>query len=150
MPDDAAFEELYFTQYTLLVRLAFATTGSLALAEELVQDAFVSLLGQDKVGNPHAWIRRAVISNATSWVRRRRLERRHEDTRPDAVLDTSVLEFCAALKPLPQRQRAALYLRYHDRATDREIADLLGCRLGTAKSLVSRGLANLRKEFDHD
>jgi DNA-directed RNA polymerase specialized sigma24 family protein len=39
-------------------------------------------------------------------------------------------------------------LRFYEDLTYEEIAAALGCRLGTAKSLVHRGLAALRKELD--
>ena len=53
------------------------------------------------------------------------------------------------LERLPERQRTALVLAYYGGFTRAEIAEALDCREGTAKSLVSRGLARLRKELDH-
>src|SRR5918997_85162 len=48
--------------------------------------------------------------------------------------------------PLPPRQRAALTLRYVHDLDDHAIAAALGCRRGTVRSLLSRGLAALRSE----
>ena len=48
---------------------------------------------------------------------------------------------------LPQRQRQALVLRYYADCTLHQVADLLGCPLGTAKSLIHRGLAALKGEL---
>jgi RNA polymerase sigma factor (sigma-70 family) len=50
------------------------------------------------------------------------------------------------LRRLPDRQRIALVLRFYEDLPEREIADLLGCRPGTVKSLIHRGLARVRKE----
>jgi RNA polymerase sigma-70 factor (ECF subfamily) len=49
-----------------------------------------------------------------------------------------------ALATLPPRQRVALVLRYVHDLSDREIASALGCRRGTANSLLSRARATLR------
>ena len=46
----------------------------------------------------------------------------------------------------PQRQRAALVLRFYADLPGNEIATILGCREGTVKSLIHRGLARLREE----
>ena len=48
------------------------------------------------------------------------------------------------IRQLPERQRVALVLRYFDDLTDREVARAMGCRPGTARSLISRGLAAVR------
>jgi RNA polymerase sigma factor (sigma-70 family) len=56
-------------------------------------------------------------------------------------------ELADAVATLPFRQRAAIVLRYHVGLTEREIADALGCRPGTVKSLASRGLSTLHKEL---
>jgi RNA polymerase sigma factor (sigma-70 family) len=61
---------------------------------------------------------------------------------PDTVV---VVE---ALGRLPYRQRAALVLRFYEDRPDSEIADFLGCRPATVRSLVHRGLSALRKVID--
>ena len=50
------------------------------------------------------------------------------------------------LATLPERQRAALVLRFYADLPGNEIATILGCREGTVKSLIHRGLARLRQE----
>ena len=52
-----------------------------------------------------------------------------------------------ALKSVTPRQRAAIVLRFYEELSEREIAKLLGCRPGTVKSLLTRGLRTLRKEL---
>ncbi|MHB1928962.1 MAG: sigma-70 family RNA polymerase sigma factor [Acidimicrobiales bacterium] len=56
-------------------------------------------------------------------------------------------ELWQLLRSLPARQRDALALRYYEDLSLEEVAHLLGCPLGTAKSLIHRGLAALRKEL---
>jgi len=48
------------------------------------------------------------------------------------------------LLTLPPRQRAVLVLRYFDDMTETEVAELMGCSVGTVKSQASRALARLR------
>jgi RNA polymerase sigma factor (sigma-70 family) len=50
-----------------------------------------------------------------------------------------------ALLGLPARQRAAIVLRYYEQIPEVEIASILGCRVGTVGSLISRGLKALRE-----
>ena len=47
-------------------------------------------------------------------------------------------------RPLPHRQRAVIVLRYYEQLSEAEIADALGCSVGTVKSQASRALASLR------
>ena len=61
---------------------------------------------------------------------------------PGLVTDTVVPEtpvMLDALAALPHRQRAALVLRYYEDRTEEEIAEVLGCRPATVRSLVHRG-----------
>lgn len=77
----ATFERVYAAQFAPLVRLAYVTTGSLPEAEDVVQDVFASVHHRfGEIDTPVAYLRRAVLSRCTSWVRRRRLERRHAAT----------------------------------------------------------------------
>ena len=52
-----------------------------------------------------------------------------------------------AIATLPPRQRAAVALRHYEDLDDVQIADLLGCRVGTVRSLISRALASLRSSL---
>jgi DNA-directed RNA polymerase specialized sigma24 family protein len=50
-----------------------------------------------------------------------------------------------ALAALPARQRAALVLRYFEDLPEAQVADLLGCSVGTVKTHTSRGIRRLRE-----
>jgi len=50
----------------------------------------------------------------------------------------------AALRALPDRQRAAVVLRHWCDLSEAETALTMGCSVGTVKSTTSKGLARLR------
>ena len=56
-------------------------------------------------------------------------------------------DLVAALRKLPLRQRSALVLRFYGGFSESEIAETLGVARGTVKSLVHRGLEQLREEI---
>jgi DNA-directed RNA polymerase specialized sigma24 family protein len=74
----------------------------------------------------------------------RRLVRAPKFDTPDPVLDGRLIELQDALRALNERQRTAVVLRYLCDLPDAEIADLIGCRVGTVRTLIHRGLAELR------
>ena len=133
-------------EHERLVRVAYLLTGSSAVAEDLVQDAFVRLHRHwDGVRQPSAYLRVTVVNACRAHHRRNRRERSHF---PELVTDIVVPEtpvVLDVLAELPYRQRAALVLRFYEDRPDSEIALALGCRPATVRSLVHRGLATLRK-----
>ena len=48
---------------------------------------------------------------------------------------------------LTERQRAAIVLRFYEDLSEADVAEILRCRPGTAKYLVSRGLEAMRLEI---
>jgi RNA polymerase sigma factor (sigma-70 family) len=114
------------------IRLAFLLTGDRALAEDLVQEAFSRLVGRLRhlrdPGIVGAYLHRTIVNLATSHFRRRRVERaylersataREAETNPNEDLDQTMHE---ALLRLPERQRAAIALRfYEDSRTSRRL-----------------------------
>jgi len=144
-----AFVELYQGQYLRMVRIAYLMVGSRAVAEELVQEAFVRVHGRvDQVDNPAAYLRTAVVNGCRNYGRHASVEHRHHRGERPAEQHDSPDLLADALAKLPERQRAALVLRYYEGLSEAEIAAALGCRPGTVKSATSRALAELRKVID--
>jgi RNA polymerase sigma-70 factor (sigma-E family) len=136
-------------------RLAYLITGDRALAEDLVQDAFVKLAGRllhlRDSGGFDAYLRRTVVNLANSHFRRRKVERLYAERQAGMLTpgqqdpDTSMRETArAALLALPLRQRTAIVLRFYVDMSEAQTAELMGCRRGTVKSLVSQGMDKLR------
>ena len=140
------FASVYEQLWQPMVRLAALTTGSMAIAEEIAQDAFCDLYRRwSRVDTPAAWVRVAVINQCRSWVRRRQLERRFAREAPLVVDDPDGLAVRDALRVLTPRQRLAVVLRYYEGLSEKQIADALKCRPGTVKSLLARSNTTLKE-----
>ena len=147
--------ELYRRHATDAVRLAYLLTGNVAMAEDLAHEAFVRMFGRFRdLRQPEAfgsYLRTTIVNLTRSQFRRSRLERAYleRQTRDEPAVQATGerQEMWEALQSLPERQRAAIVLRYYEDLTEARTADVLGCRVGTVKSLVSRGLAKLREEM---
>jgi RNA polymerase sigma-70 factor (sigma-E family) len=142
------FEALYRERWDPMVRLAYLLTGSQAIAEELVQDAFVSVhRSWARATNPPAYLRAAVVNACRSWGRRRALEvlRRPAPPEPSVLVADELWD---VLLTLPPRQRAAIVLRFYEDLPDEEIAVLLGCKVATVRTAVFRGLEKLREQVE--
>ena len=146
--------DLYRAHMPAATRLAYLLTGDRTAAEDVAQDAFLraaSRLGalRDDAAFP-AYLHRAVVNAARNRGRRLALERRHAMPAREesaALPDLATRDgLWHALQRLPHRQRAALVLRFYLDLSEAEVADRLGCRPGTVKSAVSRGLAALRAD----
>jgi RNA polymerase sigma-70 factor (sigma-E family) len=145
------FEECFRTNYVRFVRTAYLILGTQSGAEDCVQEAFTTLHRKwDQVDDPAAYVRTVAINNARRVIRRTTVERRILRTFT-RVTDTSPPEdpLLDALSRLTPRQRTALVLRYYEDFSEVEIARALSCAPGTVKSLLSRGLSELRVSL-HD
>lgn len=143
----ASFDDLFADEAAPMVRLAISLVDSPERAEEIVQDAFEkTLVAWRRLDRPGAYLRSAVVNGCRSELRRRRVVRRAAQPPLDDQLaypaDTYLLDALARLTP---RRRIALTLRFFADLPEADIADVMGARLGTVKSLISRGLADLRK-----
>ena len=137
------------------IRLAYLLTGDRTVAEDLVQEAFVRFVGRLRfLRDPDAfepYLRRTIVNLSKNYFRRRAVERAYLEREGPRIenggSDPDVATHDAlrtALLRLPLRQRTALVLRYYEDLPDATIAELLGCRQATVRSLVARGLEALR------
>ncbi|HEY3670790.1 MAG TPA: sigma-70 family RNA polymerase sigma factor [Acidimicrobiia bacterium] len=146
---ESTFEGFYEAQLDWARRLTFVLTGDDLFVDDLVQDAFVRLRPRfDQLDNPRAYLRVTLVNGVR---RHRRRERRREQAHaslahPSPEEDGALDDLVDRIDRLPYRQRAVLVLRYFENLSEAEIAESLGCRPGTVKSLASRALARLREE----
>jgi RNA polymerase sigma-70 factor (sigma-E family) len=152
-PDDG-FVSFVEANDKVLLRLAWMCTGDRGKAEDLLQTALAKTWPHwgrlQREGDPYAYVRRVIINTAIGWRRQRwRWELPASDVptqaTPDAVTTIddrdSLKRALAALSP---RQRAAVILRHYEGLSERQAAEVLGCSVGTVKSLSSRGIHRLR------
>jgi RNA polymerase sigma-70 factor (sigma-E family) len=147
---DEEFTEFYAARMRALRRVAFIVTRDWHAAEDVTQRSFVKVyrawprIRQDGL---EAYVRRAVVNEALSWVSRRRDV--VVDTVPDrtAVEVDPPLDLDAALATLPAQQRAVIALRFVDDRSVAETAAALGLAEGTVKSHTSKALATLRRHI---
>jgi RNA polymerase sigma-70 factor (sigma-E family) len=152
------FEEYLTGARHRLFRFAVVLCGDPVLAEDIVTDVLGRAYERwHQVGaadNVHAYVRRMVVNEYLTWRRRAARSSPRADlvdlvdrvgSSPDhggRHAERDALRF--ELDRLPKQHRAAIVLRYYEDMPDDEIADVLGCRIGTVRSSISRGLATLR------
>lgn len=141
-----------------LLRFARITTRD-ADSADLVQDALIAVFLRwsrlHEAGQADAYARRVIlnghVSRWRSWGRRVTVVDPAEMTgaapNGEAVRD-EVLAARQLLATLPAVHRAAVFMRFYDDLSYRQISDVLGCREATARSYVHRALLQLRQQLD--
>lgn len=138
------FDRFFADRHRAMVGLATSLVDQRSVAEEIVQEAFQRVwIRWDRLEQPGCYLRSAVVNGCHDELRRRRVRRRTDPTlRPSVPAETHYL--ADALSSVDPRRREALVLRYYGGHTLPEVAEAMGIPTGTAKSLVHRGLADLR------
>jgi RNA polymerase sigma factor (sigma-70 family) len=141
------FEVFYRDRWQPTVRLARMIVGSQDEAEEIAQEAFIRLHERWlSIDRPDGFLYTATVNLCRSLLRRRATARRKSIPDPlSIVCEPEIDETWLALNRLPFRQRAVLALAYYADLPEAEIAELLGCRIGTVKSARHRALRALKR-----
>jgi DNA-directed RNA polymerase specialized sigma24 family protein len=115
--DAVTFESVFETSRSRVVHTAFLIVGSLAVAEEIGQEAFLRLLPRfDDVENPGGFLRTTVVRLCLNWQSRAATERsilaRSGESTPtgEPEIDTT-WDSLATLRP---ERRAAIVLRFYE------------------------------------
>ena len=159
MHDDLDLDAFCHAQFPRLVRLLSLHCGDPELARDLAQETLVKIcLHWRKVRRldvPEAWVTRVALNQSVSShrsqvTRRRTLEalkhlERTTVTAPDTLVDGA--EVRAVLAELPERQRAALIVRYFCDLSVEQAADCLGVSPSAVKKLTAKGLDHLRERL---
>ena len=160
------WEEIVREHSARVYRLAYRLTGNTHDAEDLTQEVFVRVfrsLSSYTPGTFEGWLHRITTNLFLDMARRRqriRFEGLGEDTAqrlrgdeptPAQAFDERHLDgdIQAALKALAPEYRAAVVLCDIEGLSYEEIADTLGVKLGTVRSRIHRGRAQLRTALDH-
>ncbi len=154
---DDEIATLFDRHYREMRSLAFALLGDLGQAEEVASDVFVKAFSGwgrfRSLDHPQSYLRRMTVNECRGRIRRQRLElrvnevtqRRERDEVSDAQRD---LDLLAAVRTLPERQRACVVLRYLEDLSEQETADLLGISVGTVKSQLAKARASLQPQIE--
>ena len=160
--DDDRIREFVDGEYARVVATVALVCGSVATAEDSVQEALARAWEQLERGRGidrlPAWITTVALNLARSQMRRWRAERRardrlgplHDDhsNAPAASGDAHAVR--EALLALPRRQREVTVLRYYLGLDVREIAAQLGIAEGTVKAMLFRARQSLAALLDDD
>jgi RNA polymerase sigma-70 factor (sigma-E family) len=145
-----------------LLRTAYLVLWDLAAAEDLVQECLFKVARRwprvRSMEHPSAYARRILVNLALDDAERRQrhhaelhvadrltIDQRHDEAAALALgmveTTSELLEVLGTLAPV---QRAVLALRYFDDLSEAQVAEALGCSVGTVKSTSSRALERIR------
>ena len=152
--DRKAFGALVEHRAASLLRTAYLLTGDWGLAEDLLQTALVKTWFKwDGLRDPAAaesYVRQVMARTYATWWRRKWRGELATGELPDVPVRDAYDDVDSrhalrrALAELPPRQRAIVVLRFYEDLSEAQVADLLGCSVGTVKSTASRALVRLR------
>jgi RNA polymerase sigma factor (sigma-70 family) len=160
--DEEALAQLYDRYSRVAYGLALRIVRDQALAEDAVQEAFVTVWRtagsfRAEKAKPSTWILTLVHRRAVDVVRREERRRAaplvegQEEPDERALAADEEIELTdrrrlvqEALRQLPDEQREALELAYYGGLTQSELAERLSVPLGTIKSRMFTGLRRLR------
>jgi RNA polymerase sigma-70 factor, ECF subfamily len=157
-----AFEVIYDRHADAAFSLAHRICAQRALAEDVVQEAFLSLWRtrsryDRNRGSVRTWVLGIVHNRAIDALRRRAVRDRGivdeglpervaapERTDLDVARREEAREIRDALADLPQEQSRVIELAYFGGMTHVQIASMLGTPVGTVKGRMRLGLAKMR------
>ena len=155
---EAAFLELFDAHHAPLFRFAWRLTGSVADAEDIVQECFLALL---RPGSGYDAGRAAVRTYLFGAVRNQALKRMRSRTvtgeaaeqvdnrSPETEALRAEMESLVgrAVRELPDTQREVLILAHYEQLSLAEIGEAMGLDVGAVKSRLQRARANLRESL---
>ena len=164
--DPEAFEMIYDRHGGAAFSLAYRMVGDRNVAEDAVQEAFLSIW-RSRVrfdrerGSVRAWILGIVHHRTIDALRRNTTHDRHRasaegiEERHEAPERTDVevarreeaAEVRAALETLPEQQLQVVRLAYFGGFTHSQIAQMLDMPIGTVKGRMRLGLEKLRRSL---
>ncbi len=161
--DAEAFEVIFDRHGSAAFSLAYRMCGQRSVAEEIVQESFLSLWrhGQrydEARGSVRTWVLGVVRNRAIDMFRGRSAKETRdipdegiaerlvasEQTELDVIRDEDARRVRGALGELPAEQRRVIELAYFGGFTHTEIAELLELAPGTVKGRLRLGLSKLR------
>lgn len=157
--DEVAFRKLIERHIDRAYGIALRLLGSSADAEDVVQDTMLKIWthrGRWEHGRAKfsTWLYRVVTNRCVDLHRRPRTDNvdavpEPADAKPDAFSSmqrdevSSLLE--TAIQRLPEQQRVAVVLSYHEEMSNGDIAEVMNTTVSAVESLLKRGRQQLRE-----
>ncbi|MGN7723107.1 RNA polymerase sigma factor [Chitinophaga sp. 22620] len=160
--DESAFRKLFEIYAPRLLAMAARITGSMAVADDLVQDTFLKIwVARDQlteVAQPAAWIKKICFFLAVNYVRRQTIRDKVMHTvglegedAGKALPVAEMIEFRQlltlvneAVRQLPEKQRQIYRLSREQALSTSEIAQHMDLAVSTVKNLLVMALKNIR------
>lgn len=160
--DPRAFAALYRQHYTAIAGYVYRRIGNVHTTEDLVAETFMTAMRalpryRCRGAPIRAWFYRIATNTVNRWIRRGRYRsgKSLDECSPcDTAVVASVTDDQAglehartALLSLKPKHQAVLALHYLEAMSVDEVAAVIGCRVGTVKSRLSRAREALRERL---
>ncbi len=168
--DTAAFNEIVSRYQGRLLNFVYHFTGDRETAQDIVQETFLRVYRKRKeyraTANLSTWIFTIAGNLAKSELRHRKrwhfvpiskkidqdvlVEIADQSLGPDHIAEKRAMErdIQEAIGALPPKYREAVILRDIEGMPYEQIAQIVGCPVGTVKSRVNRGRLQLQKRLE--
>ena len=162
--DPKAFALIYERHYTPIAGYVYRRTGDVHATEDIVSDVFLAAMrtmGRFRYRNVpiRAWLYRLASNAVNQWAKlqqRRQMVPLDESVNAYEAVDSNGCDMHAAARVrkalllLSPKYQTVLALCYFEDLSLRELSQATGWRLGTVKSLVSRGRQALREKLSRE
>jgi len=155
--EEAAFSKLVIKHKDKVRNLVFLTLGDSEFVDDISQDVFISIyhkLGEFRFQSKFTtWLYRITVNKCRDYLRKKRVRSifvpiKETDKEPVAKSRSENLDIPHlvrnAINKLPQKLQTPLILRDIDGFSYKEIADQMGCEVGTVKSRIFRARESLK------
>lgn len=159
--DEKAFEQLFYSHASALIRFTWRFVRNTQIAENIVQDVFVKIWHHrsrlDPYLNIKAYLYRAVKNQALQHLRHLKIENRQDDvpdfesparSPEDTLRDKEIAAAVdQAIAELPPHRRLIFTLSKYDHFTYAQIAEIQNISIKTVETQMGRALKFMRQRL---
>lgn len=147
MEQKAEFNEFYAANATQLVQSIKRVVDLAPIAEEISQESFSKVWQRwEQIEDPASYLFRVAFNRANDELRKRQTHRSKEHLL-DLTENQETIYLDDVLANLSEDRRTAIYHKYYSGCTNSEVGELMDIPVGTVKSMIHRGLIDLREQI---